>query len=361
MKTLVTGAAGFIGARVAHMLLERGEEVVGLDNLNDYYDPRLKQARLGPLALQRAFRFVKADIADRGAMEELFRRERFTKVIHLAAQAGVRYSIDNPHVYAASNLSGFLHILEGVRQTEVRHLVYASSSSVYGTSQQMPFAVDDRADTPVSLYAATKRANELMAHCYHHLFQIPATGLRFFTVYGPWGRPDMAPFRFARAILRGETIDVYNYGRMQRDFTYIDDIAEGVVRSAEREPHGYRLFNVGASQPVGLLDFIGTLEQALGRTAKKRFLPLQPGDVVATHADVEDFWKFTGFRPTTTIETGLSRFAKWYLDYYGEKQYEHDGERNTQDTGSFERSHIGLERSAGQRGVPAEAVLQAQR
>ena len=359
MKTLITGAAGFIGARVAHMLVERGEHVVGLDNLNDYYDPRLKQARLASLALKRAFRFVQADIADREAMEELFRRERFTKVIHLAAQAGVRYSIDHPHVYAASNLTGFLHILEGVRQMEVRQFVYASSSSVYGTSLQLPFAIDDRADTPVSLYAATKRANELMAHCYNHLFQVPATGLRFFTVYGPWGRPDMAPFRFAQAILRSETIDVYNYGRMQRDFTFIDDIAEGVVRVAEREPQGYRLFNVGASQPVGLLDFIGTLEQALGRTAKKRFLPLQPGDVVATHADVEEFWKFTGFRPTTTIETGLGEFAKWYLDYYGEEQHEHDGDRNAQVAGSVERKDIGLEQSAGQGGSPAEAVLQA--
>jgi UDP-glucuronate 4-epimerase len=359
MKTLITGAAGFIGARVAHLLLERGEEVVGLDNLNDYYDPQLKYARLAPLALDPRFRFIAADIADRNSMEEIFLRERFDKVIHLAAQAGVRHSIDQPHVYVATNVTGFLHILEGVRGTDVRQMIYASSSSVYGTSRQLPFAIDDRADTPVSLYAATKRANELMAHCYHHLFQIPATGLRFFTVYGPWGRPDMAPFRFAQAIVRGETIDVYNYGRMQRDFTYIDDIAEGVVRVAEREPQGYRLFNVGASQPVGLLDFIGTLERALGRRAKKRFLPLQPGDVVATHADVEDFWQFTGFRPTTTIETGLGKFAQWYLDYYGEGQRdEHEGDRNTASARNFERPDIGRKHSAGHGGSPAETVSQ---
>jgi UDP-glucuronate 4-epimerase len=325
MKTLVTGVAGFIGARVAALLLAQGAPVVGLDNLNAYYDPRLKRDRLAALAPHPGFQFVETDIADRAAMEALFLRERFTTVIHLAAQAGVRHSLDHPHVYAASNLTGFLHILEGVRATGVRHLIYASSSSVYGTSRELPFAISDRADTPVSLYAATKRANELMAHCYHHLFQIPATGLRFFTVYGPWGRPDMAPFRFARAILRGEPIEVYNYGRMQRDFTYIDDIAEGVVRVAERASPGYRLFNVGASRPVGLLDFIGTLERALGRRAKKRFLPLQPGDVVATHADVEDFWQFTGFRPATSLETGLGRFAEWYRQYYREGQDEHDG------------------------------------
>jgi UDP-glucuronate 4-epimerase len=328
MKTLVTGAAGFIGARVAARLLACDAEVVGVDNLNAYYDPRLKLDRLAALAPHRRFRFLEADIADRAAMEALFLRERFATVIHLAAQAGVRYSIEHPHVYAASNLTGFLHILEGARRAGVRHLIYASSSSVYGTSRQLPFATSDRADTPVSLYAATKRANELMAHCYAHLFQLPATGLRFFTVYGPWGRPDMAPFRFARAILRGEPIEVYNYGRMQRDFTYIDDVAEGVVRVAEREPAGCRLFNVGASHPVGLLDFIGALERALGRRAPKRFLPLQPGDVVATHADVEDFWQFTGFRPATSIEDGLGRFAAWYREYYREGQHEHDEHGN---------------------------------
>jgi UDP-glucuronate 4-epimerase len=327
-KILITGAAGFIGARVAKRLLERDAEVIGLDNLNAYYDPQLKRDRIGLLSAHRGFQFVEGDIANRGAIEALFQREKFATVIHLAAQAGVRYSIEHPHVYAESNLTGFLHVLEGVRATDVRQFIYASSSSVYGTSRELPFAIGDRADTPVSLYAATKRANELMAHCYNHLFHIPATGLRFFTVYGPWGRPDMAPFRFARAILRGETIDVYNYGRMQRDFTYIDDIAEGVVRVTEKEPGGYRLFNVGASQPVALLDFIGALERALGRRAKKRFLPLQPGDLVTTHADVEDFWEFTGFRPATPIETGLAKFAEWYRQYYREEEHEHSNGRD---------------------------------
>jgi len=316
MKTLVTGAAGFIGARVAERLLAEGAEVVGVDNLNSYYDPQLKRDRLGRLTREPRFRFAQLDVADRGAMEALFGADRFDTVIHLAAQAGVRHSIDHPHVYTASNVTGFLHILEGARAGGVRHLVYASSSSVYGLSRHLPFSTTDHADTPVSLYAATKRANELMAHCYHHLFRMPVTGLRFFTVYGPWGRPDMAPFRFARAILAGEAIDVYNYGRMQRDFTYIDDVAEGVVRIARGAPSGYRLFNVGASQPVGLLDFIGTLERALGRRAKRRFLPLQAGDVVATHADVEDFWRATGFRPATGIEQGLGQFAAWYRSYY---------------------------------------------
>lgn len=325
MKTLVTGAAGFIGARVAARLLARGAEVIGVDNLNNYYDPQLKHDRLAALAPHRHFRFFEADIADQDAMGALFVRERFGTVIHLAAQAGVRHSVDHPYLYGASNLTGFLHILEGSRRSGVRHLIYASSSSVYGRSDRLPFRTTDRADTPVSLYAATKRANELMAHCYSHLFQLPATGLRFFTVYGPWGRPDMAPFRFARAILRGEPIDVYNYGRMQRDFTYIDDIAEGVALVAEREAQSFRLFNVGASQPVELLDFIGVLERALGRRAPKRFLPLQPGDVVATHADVEDFWRFTGFRPETSIEDGLRRFADWYRAYYREGKHEHHG------------------------------------
>lgn len=356
MKMLVTGAAGFIGAGVAERLLLRGADVIGVDNLNAYYDPRLKLARLAALAPHRQFRFIEADIADRGAMEALFRRERFATVIHLAAQAGVRHSIESPYVYAASNLTGFLHILEGARRAGVGHLIYASSSSVYGTSRHLPFAISDRADTPVSLYAATKRANELMAHCYAHLFQLPATGLRFFTVYGPWGRPDMAPFRFAGAILRGETIDVYNYGRMQRDFTYIDDIVEGVVRVAEREPAGFRLFNVGASRPVGLLEFIGALEEALGRRARKRFLPLQPGDVVATHADVEDFWRFTGFRPATSIEDGLRRFAAWYREYYGEGQHEHDGpEQGGNNHGGAKCGQPGNR----ERGIPFGAAFRA--
>ncbi|HEV2198909.1 MAG TPA: NAD-dependent epimerase/dehydratase family protein [Bryobacteraceae bacterium] len=350
MKTLVTGAAGFIGSRVAARLLAHGTPVVGVDNLNSYYDPRLKRDRLANLCGHPLFTFREADIADRAAMEAVFSGPGFGTVIHLAAQAGVRHSIDNPHVYAASNLVGFLHILEGARRTGVRHLIYASSSSVYGTSSQMPFAISDRADTPVSLYAATKRSNELMAHCYSHLYDLPATGLRFFTVYGPWGRPDMAPFRFARAILAGDPIDVYNYGRMQRDFTYIDDIAEGVVRVAEREPAGYRLFNVGASHPVGLLDFIGTLERALGRRARKRFLPLQPGDVVSTHADVEDFWRFAGFRPATTIEDGVGRFAEWYREYYGEEQHEHHGQRHNE-PGTAERGDTS--------GVAARAAFRA--
>jgi UDP-glucuronate 4-epimerase len=358
MKTLVTGVAGFIGSSVAARLLARGTAVVGVDNLNSYYDPRLKRDRLANLFGHALFEFAETDIADRAAMEALFLGHRFDTVIHLAAQAGVRHSIENPHVYAASNLTGFLHILEGVRHTRVRHLIYASSSSVYGTSSQLPFAISDRADTPVSLYAATKRSNELMAHCYSHLFQLAATGLRFFTVYGPWGRPDMAPFRFARAILAGDPIDVYNYGRMQRDFTYIDDIAEGVVRIAEREPAGYRLFNVGASHPVGLLDFIGILERALGRRARKRFLPLEPGDVVATHADVEDFWRFTGFRPATPLADGIACFAKWYREYYGEGQHEHDGHRHGE-LGRAERGDTCGDAGPGERGVAARAVFRA--
>jgi UDP-glucuronate 4-epimerase len=329
MKTLVTGAAGFIGYHVAERLLAQGEQVFGLDNLNAYYDPGLKQARLDRLHRHPGFKFAPLDIADRGAMEALFAERAFSTVIHLAAQAGVRYSIDNPHVYAESNLTGFLHILEGARRSKVEHLIYASSSSVYGGNTKVPFSVADRVDCPVSLYAATKRANELMAHCYSHLYDLPATGLRFFTVYGPWGRPDMAPFRFAKAILEGQTLDVYNYGEMQRDFTYVDDIVEGVVRIAGAQPNGYRLFNVGNSSPVGLMDFIQTLESALGRQARKRFLPMQAGDVVATHADVDDFWQATGFRPRTTLATGIARFADWYRGYYGadnpirEEQYEH--------------------------------------
>jgi UDP-glucuronate 4-epimerase len=340
MRTLVTGAAGFIGYHVAGRLLNQGVEVVGIDNLNDYYDPRLKRARLARLSGQRGFEFALLDIADRAAMESLFARESFGAVIHLAAQPGVRHSIENPHVYAESNLTGFLHVLEGARRSRVRHLIYASSSSVYGGNTKVPFAVADRVDTPISLYAATKRANELMAHCYSHLFELPATGLRFFTVYGPWGRPDMAPFRFAQAILDGRGIDVYNYGRMWRDFTYVDDVAEGVVRIAAAEPDGYRLFNVGNSQPVGLMEFIGTLERALGKRARKRFLPLQPGDVTATHADADDFERATGFRPATPLETGIERFAAWFEGWYRDSRQEESHEH-----GAFDRARAVLRAS----------------
>jgi UDP-glucuronate 4-epimerase len=326
MKTLVTGAAGFIGFHVTERLLAQGERVVGIDNLNAYYDPSLKGARLKLLARHPRFEFAELDIARRDAMETLFVRESFSRVIHLAAQAGVRHSIENPHVYAEANLTGFLHVLEGCRRARVGHLIYASSSSVYGGSAKVPFSVEDRADRPVSLYAATKRANELMAHCYSHLFELPATGLRFFTVYGPWGRPDMAPFRFARAIVRGERIEIHNYGRMQRDFTYIDDIAEGVVRIAAAPPAGYRLFNVGVSSPVGLMEFIGALERVLGKRARRRFVPLQPGDAIATHADVEDFWRATGFRPATPLATGIERFADWFQDYYQDYDREENHE-----------------------------------
>jgi UDP-glucuronate 4-epimerase len=322
-KTLVTGVAGFIGSHVAERLLAKGESVYGIDNLNSYYDPGLKRARIHRIAPHPNFEMAIADIANRVQMEELFARESFGTVIHLAAQAGVRHSVENPHVYAEANLTGFLNILEGVRRSGVAHLVYASSSSVYGGNNKIPFSIADRVDQPVSLYAVTKRANELMAHCYAHLYNINATGLRFFTVYGPWGRPDMAPFLFARAISRGEPIDVYNHGRMWRDFTYIDDIAEGVVRIAMGAPRGNRLFNVGNSQPVELLAFIQIMEQAFGRPALKRFLPMQPGDVMATHADVDDFWRATGFRPSTPLETGIQHFARWYKDYYGEANHEH--------------------------------------
>ena len=329
MTTLVTGAAGFIGYHVAARLLEQGARVLGLDNMNSYYDPRLKRERLRRLTSQPGFAFSLIDIADRAAMEALFERQPIDRVIHLAAQAGVRYSIDHPHAYAEANLTGFLHVLEGARHARVRHLIYASSSSVYGGNQKVPFAVADRVDSPVSLYAATKRANELMAHCYTHLYQVPTTGLRFFTVYGPWGRPDMAPFRFAEAILAGRSIDVYNYGRMQRDFTYIDDIAEGVVRIAAAAPRGYRLFNVGNSQPVDLLAFIAALENALGRRGRKRFLPLQAGDVVRTHADVEDFWQATGFRPSTPLAGGIERFAAWFLEWRRDAAKEENHEHRT--------------------------------
>jgi UDP-glucuronate 4-epimerase len=320
MSILVTGAAGFIGFHTARRLLAEGHPVVGLDNLNDYYDVKLKEARLALLAAHPAFRFERADLADRRAMEAVFLRHAPQTVIHLAAQAGVRYSIENPHVYAESNLTGFLHVLEGCRQARTAHLVYASSSSVYGTNSKQPFSVTDQVDQPISLYAATKRANELMAHVYSHLFAVPATGLRFFTVYGPWGRPDMAPFLFARAILSGQPIQVFNHGRMKRDFTYVDDIVDGLLLVSRRPPVGsppYKLYNIGSHQPVDLLRFIAVLEECLARKAEKVLLPMQPGDVPETFADVDDLTRDTGFAPATPIEVGIARFAEWYRSYYG--------------------------------------------
>lgn len=334
MKILVTGAAGFIGMHVALRLLERGDEVVGLDNLNDYYDPRLKLARLERLRAHANFRFVQADISDRLAMEDLFARERFQRVVNLAAQPGVRYSLKNPHAYIQTNLVGFGNLLEGCRHNGVEHLVYASSSSVYGANTRMPFSVHDNVDHPVSLYAASKKANELMAHTYSHLYALPTTGLRYFTVYGPWGRPDMSPWLFTAAILEGRPIDVFNHGRMQRDFTYIDDIAEGTLRVLDRVPEPnpdfradapdpgssyapYRVYNIGNHQPVELMDFIRILEDALGREAHKNFLPMQPGDVVATYADVEDLRRDVGFEPKTPLAEGIARWVAWYRSYVG--------------------------------------------
>ena len=329
----VTGAAGFIGFHVSKRLLERGEDVVGIDNLNDYYDPALKHARLDILRKFERFEFVRADIADRAAMEELFSRQKPARVVHLAAQAGVRYSLTNPHAYTESNITGFLNILEGCRHHGVEHLVYASSSSVYGANTKQPFSEHDNIDHPVSLYAATKKANELMAHTYAHLFGVASTGLRFFTVYGPWGRPDMALFRFTRGILAGEPIPVFNEGRMIRDFTFIDDIVEGVVRvldqRAEPDPDWsgddpdparsyapYRVFNIGNNRPVLLLDYIAALEAALGRKATLDLLPMQPGDVVSTRADVAELEKAVGFHPSVTIAEGIERFVTWYKDYF---------------------------------------------
>ncbi|MCK6412839.1 MAG: NAD-dependent epimerase [Azonexus sp.] len=333
MKVLVTGAAGFIGMTTALRLLARGDEVVGIDNLNDYYPVALKEDRLRRLTDQPGFRFIRLDLADRAGIAELFAREKFDRVVHLAAQAGVRYSIQNPHAYVDSNLVGFVNILEGCRHNGVQHLVYASSSSVYGGNAKMPFSEHDSVDHPVSLYAATKKANELMAHTYSHLYGLPTTGLRFFTVYGPWGRPDMAPFLFAGAILRGEPIKVFNHGNMKRDFTYIDDIVEGVVRVLDRtatvdstyDPISadpacsnvpYRVFNIGNSDPVPLMDFIGAIEAATGRTAEKIFLPMQDGDVPATYADTELLDAWVGFAPATPIGEGVARFVAWYRDYY---------------------------------------------
>jgi UDP-glucuronate 4-epimerase len=332
-KILVTGAAGFIGFHLSERLLQRGDEVVGLDNLNGYYDVRLKHDRLKQLEGRPGFRFVKASLEDRGTMEKLFSDERFDKVVNLAAQAGVRYSLQNPHAYIDSNIVGFMNILEGCRHNNVRHLVYASSSSVYGANTQMPFSVHHNVDHPVSLYAATKKANELMAHTYSSLYGIPTTGLRFFTVYGPWGRPDMALFLFTKAILEGKPIDVFNYGKMQRDFTYINDIVEGVARVTDNvaatnplwtggQPDPgtsyapYRIYNIGNNNPVELLRFIEVLEERLGKKAEKNLLPIQAGDVPATYADVDDLMRDVGFKPATSIEEGIGRFVEWYREYY---------------------------------------------
>ena len=324
---LVTGAAGFIGSYVAARLLEQGREVVGLDNLNNYYDPSLKEARLARLTGRAGFRFERLDITDREGMAQLFAREKFEGVVHLAAQAGVRYSIENPAAYTDTNVGGFLNVLEGCRHSKVGHLVYASSSSVYGANTELPFRTTDSVDHPVSLYAATKKANELMAHTYSHLFGLPTTGLRFFTVYGPWGRPDMSVFLFTKAILEGKPIDVFNGGQMQRDFTYVDDIVEGVVRVLDRIPAPvdvagsssrarYGIFNIGNNNPVELMRMIEALEAAIGRKAEMRMLPMQPGDVPATYADVDDLQRDVGFRPDTSIESGLQRFVEWYRGYY---------------------------------------------
>lgn len=334
MKILLTGVAGFIGMHVAQLLLERGDEVVGLDNLNDYYSPALKQARLSQLLRFPGFRFVQADVADHGALDALFAAEHFSHVLHLAAQAGVRYSLQNPRIYIQSNLVGFGNMLEACRQYRVKHLVYASSSSVYGANREMPFSVTHNVDHPMSLYAASKKANELMAHSYSHLYDLPTTGLRYFTVYGPWGRPDMAPWLFTSAIMEGRPIEVYNEGRMIRDFTFVDDIAEGTVRALDhmpqrtpRPPGGnlqpgcsdapYRVYNIGNHEPVTLLKFIETLEHVLGREANKQFKPMQPGDVEATYADTSALRRDMGFEPRTTLLEGLIRWASWYRSYAG--------------------------------------------
>ena len=334
MRYLVTGTAGFIGYHVAERLLARGDEVTGLDNVNDYYDVRLKHARMARLDGKRGYDFVKLDVSDNEGMARVFAERKPEVVIHLAAQAGVRYSLTNPHAYVQSNLAGFINVLEGCRHQGVRHLVYASSSSVYGGNTRQPFSIHDNIDHPVSLYAASKKANELMAHTYSHLYNLPTTGLRFFTVYGPWGRPDMAMFLFTKAILEGKPIDVFNHGKMRRDFTYIDDIVEGIVRTADRvaapnpdyssevpdpgtSSAPYRVYNIGNNNPVELMDMIGTLERVLGQKAEKRMLPLQPGDVPATWADVDDLTRDVGFKPSTPIEDGIRRFVAWYREYYG--------------------------------------------
>lgn len=333
MKYLVTGAAGFIGARVAQLLCQQGHDVIGVDNINDYYDVNLKHARLDNVKKEDKFTFIEMDLADRDSVAALFAEQSFDRVIHLAAQAGVRYSIDNPMAYADSNLLGFLTILEGCRQTKVKHLVYASSSSVYGLNNKTPFSTQDSVDHPISLYAASKKSNELMAHTYSHLYGVPTTGLRFFTVYGPWGRPDMALFKFTKKIIEGDTIDVYNNGDMLRDFTYIDDIVEGVLRIQDviPEPNAdwtvengspatssapYKVYNIGHGSPVKLMHFIDALETSLGIKAKKNFMPMQPGDVYATYADTQDLFDATGYTPQVKVEEGVQTFVDWYRDFY---------------------------------------------
>ncbi|MEI8032973.1 MAG: NAD-dependent epimerase [Chlorobiaceae bacterium] len=333
MNILVTGAAGFIGFHVCQQLLDRGEQVTGVDNMNDYYDVTLKEARLSMLLGRKGFRFVKADISDRGAMEELFSTGKFEKVVNLAAQAGVRYSLTNPHAYIESNILGFLNILEGCRHNGVKHLVYASSSSVYGANETMPFSVHDNVDHPLSLYAASKKANELMAHTYSHLYNLPTTGLRFFTVYGPWGRPDMALFLFTDAIVNNRPIKVFNFGNHRRDFTFIGDITEGIIRTLDHtaQPNPdwtglnpdpgtsrapWRVYNIGNSSPVNLMEYIEALERQLGRTAEKEYLPLQPGDVPDTYADVDQLMEDVRYKPETPVEEGIKRFVAWYREYY---------------------------------------------
>ena len=333
-KVLITGSAGFIGFHLARRLLEEGRQVTGLDNMNDYYDPAIKKARLSILSSYENFDFVQEDMSDRPLMEKLFADSGFDGVVNLAAQAGVRYSLINPHSYIDSNLAGFCNILEGCRHNNVRHLVFASSSSVYGANTRMPFSVHDNVDHPVSLYAASKKANELMAHTYSHLYGLACTGLRFFTVYGPWGRPDMALFLFTKAILEDRPIDVFNFGKMQRDFTYIDDIIEGIVRVLDRLPAPnpdwnsdapdpgssycpYKIYNIGNNKPVELSHFIEVIEDCLGKKARKNLLPMQPGDVPATYADIDDLIKDVGFRPATTLEDGIPEFIKWYREYFG--------------------------------------------
>ena len=330
---LVTGAAGFIGFHVSQRLLSEGREVVGLDIVNSYYDPKLKEARLDMLKRDPNFTFVRLDLTDRTAMKALFEKHRFPLVVHLAAQAGVRYSLEHPHAYVDANLEGFINVLEGCRHNGCRHLVFASSSSVYGANAKLPFSVHDNVDHPISLYAASKKANELMAHAYSYLYRIPATGLRFFTVYGPWGRPDMAMFVFAKAILGGQPIKLFNHGNMRRDFTYVDDVSQAVVRLVDRPPPGHpdwngdkpdpatsaapwKIYNIGNNNPEELLHVVSLLEQEFGRTAAKEMLPMQPGDVPATYADIEDLACDIGFRPSTSIEVGVKQFAKWYRDYH---------------------------------------------